>query len=180
MSLFPLSPALTPCNPARHGEPAAARPRSSRPDVHPLAALLAMEGRPRRVAVWAPDGSLHRSLAVVLPQAECFGVGCPREAAGADAVVLAPTLARSYPVSATELLAIVAGLPAGGLLAVQHHALSLPSLAGSAWGAGSSVDPAFEGLLDDAMMPLHRTEGRRGLGLWREVLWVGRKGRWIR
>jgi len=174
VSDVPLDAVFTPFNPRPAARPA--RPAA----VHPLAQLLAMEARPERIAVWAPDGLLQRSLDALFPRAEVFAVGCAAEAAGADAVVLAPTLARRQPVSASELARLAAGLPAGGLLAVQQQAMVAPALVTTAWTAGASVDPDFEDQLGATLVPLHRTEGRRGLGLWREVLWLGRKGQAIR
>lgn len=147
---------------------------------HPLANLIAIEGRPGRIAVWAPNGALRRSLTRLFPAAECFDIGTAPEAAGADVIVLAPTLARSSPVTPSELARLASGLPAGGLLAVQQQALVTSGIAASAWTAGASITPDFEEILGSILMPLHRTEGRRGLGLWREVLWVGRRGRTIR
>ena len=50
---------------------------------HPLADLLALEARPKRIAVWAPNGALFTSLYHYFPRAELFAIDSAAEAVGA-------------------------------------------------------------------------------------------------
>ena len=149
---------------------------------HPLADLLALEARPKRIAVWAPNGALFTSLYHYFPRAELFAIDSAAEAVGADAVVLAPTLAMPEPIPAVQLVALAHGLPHGGHLAYLQQTLTVSLPFATQWlglRGASSLDPDVEAIFESTLRPLHRSERSHAFGVWREVLAVGRKGTWI-
>ncbi|MEZ4321704.1 MAG: hypothetical protein R3F61_29790 [Myxococcota bacterium] len=134
-----------------------------------LLELLAMDARPRSVLQVGHDPRTTALLRARFPHAR-IEVCEPESlvlAAPADAIVCVFGLTTSFRSDTLLAQRLAAHLADGGHLAL----LEL---------RGLLVGPGLIRMLADALVPLHVSEGSTCMGLWRQFLYVGRKGSIVR
>ena len=145
-----------------------------------LVRLLALEARPRSILVIGDDRA-HTAVEQAFPLARVDRVagvapGSPlhTEPSGQhDAILCVQGLTHGFKSDQDLARQLVAHLPEGGHLAILELT-GVPEIQAVLGGA-----PLVESL-SDVLVPLHLSKESVSMGVWRHMLFVGRKGRVIR
>jgi hypothetical protein len=132
-----------------------------------LIELLRLEARPKAIALLGHDSRTLSALRQAFPLATVIAVE-PHDldrADGFDAILCVCGLSWGFDSDTALIERLTAKLPIGGHLALMEV---------------RGTTRALGRLLDTHLVPLHQTEERSWMGLWRHILYVGRKGTVIR
>ncbi|MCB9675830.1 MAG: hypothetical protein H6737_11980 [Alphaproteobacteria bacterium] len=148
----------------------------------PLVELLALDARPRRILQVGADERTSTLLAKTFPDALVV-VSEPDRLDGheADAILCAFGLTATFKSDARLADELADRLPLGGHLALlELEGASTLDLEALLRRSGIHARSGLVEALGDRLAPLHVARATSWMGLWRHLLYVGRKGSVIR